>query len=433
MSQLTQAMRQEVGEIDRTVLKLCDGGHLTPKCAVYRILDNNTTAADQQYTLVTKAALKQYEPVIAVMGSLRERDSYEAWCDGHRAIAMLHAIDIDNAEMPPSYHGPPLLVDTSHYTNEVRFLRDPRFSHRQVEANVEARLVWHHQAGLPYVVFVTLQALPAGVELWKRWDVESREVAWRVQMKYAAKRSHCQHHYIAQLQAQALKHNLPVIPPDLLRQRDGDTTKAEEEKTSPLSPSDPRPPSTSEYIPFTWRQSESWTLHHVCAHAIQEATVRENRRLRKKRQLLSESKAQVDLEPLVSPSLTASLQREEDEARRPPFDFALLPDDEVAFAASRCRRMTENDWSGISEDVLQQLHVTYRKNERDATRLMEDVKQARRSGVIGKAAIHRVISTTPPCTLLCASLSPVVRSGGHAVDAACGVYRRLHRTRPYAE
>ena len=431
-TQLTAAMRQEIGEIDRTVLRLCDTGQLSSKVAVFQVLDSNTSAADLQYTLVTKSALKQYEPVLAVMGTLRERESYEAWCGGHRAIAMLHAIDIDPAEMPPSYRGPDLLLDTAHYTNEVRFLRDPRFSHRQVEANVEARLVWHYAAGLPYVVFVTLQALPAGVELWKRWDVESREVAWRVQMKYAAKRSHCQHHYIAQLQHQCRLHSLPLIPPSLLSHRDAADLPADDEKQQLRASHLPSlPAKAGPYIPFTWRQSESWTLHHVCAHAIQEATLRENRRLRKKRRLLSDLKRGVV--PPVDQATAASIRREEDAARLPRYDFALLPEEGVAYAASHCRPLTQNDWSGISDEVLEQLTVKYRQHEREAARLMEDVKAARRSGTVAKAAIHRVISLhhparfyAPPChrSFALVATQPMKRAG--CIGAYVGQVRTLN-------
>ena len=400
-AQLHVAMRKEIGEIDRAVLKLCESGQLSSKCGVYAILDGNTSPADHQYTIVTRHAMKQYEPVIAVIGTLRERDSYEAWCDSHHAIAMLHAIDIDPAEMPPSYTGPDLLLDTAHYTNEVRFLRDPRFSHRSVEANVEARLVWNYAQALPFVVFVTLQAVPAGVELWKRWDVESREVAWRVQMKYAAKRSHCQHHYIGLLQQEMRKHGLPVIPPSLLRHREPAEANAngDDEKNGERPPKPARP---TEYLPFRWRQSESWTLHHVCAHAIQEATTRENRRLKEKRHLLREMKLE-DV-PVVSHAQAAVLRKQEDEARRPQFDFALLPDEEVAYTVKDCRRLTQNDWSGIGEDVFQKLTVQYKQHERVAMRLMEDVKAARRTGRVQKAAIHRIISLhhparfyAPPC------------------------------------
>ena len=394
-TKLTLAMRREVGEVDRTVLRLCSSGQLTSKCGVYHILDNNTTPCDHQYTLVTKQPLLQYEPVIAVIGTLRERESYEAWCDGHHAIAMLHAIDIDPAEMPSWYQGPDLLLDTAHYTNEVRFLRDPRFSHRNVEANVEARLVWHHQLGLPYVVFVTLQAMPAGVELWKRWDVDSREVAWRVQMKYAAKRSHCQHHYIGQLQDAMRKHGLPLIPPRLLKRRE-DRREAEGEAAMKdvEERKEAKVVGAREYIPFSWRQSESWTLHHVCAQAIQEATTRENRRLREKRRLLREM--QTKRLPLVTAAVAASMEQQEDAARKPAYDFALLSDDSIAYAASNCTRRTHNDWSMVGKEVTSELEPKYRQNEREATRLTEDVKLARRTGLVAKAAIHRIISLHHP-------------------------------------
>ena len=444
LSKLHAAMRRETGELDRTVLRLCDTGRLSSKCGVYQILDVNTAASDLQYTVVTKQAVKQYEPVLAVMGALRERRSYEAWCGSSDAIAFLHSIDVHPNEMPASYSGPDLLFDTAHFTNEVRFLRDPRFSHRSVEANVEARLVWHQAAGLPYVVFVTLAAMPAGVELWKRWDVGSRQVAWRVQMKYAAKRSHCQWFYIGLLQDELRRRGLSTLPTALLRKRDahsssnkaepgasqpaveeskvgdeGKESRAEDE--SKQGQREEKQPSSlpqqgqaggaaggaaagrewldSVYIPFTWRESNSWTLHHVCAHALQEATTKENRRLRQQSRLLRLLRS--GCIRTVSPQQAAETRRELDAARLPQYDFALLEREDAAFEESGCHRLTRNDWGGVEAQpaVMQQVADKYHKHEKEAYRLTEDVKACRRSGLVPKARIHRIVSLHHPARL----------------------------------
>lgn len=82
-SQLQTAMRREAGEIDRTVLRLCESGQLTSKVGLYRVIDHNHTASDKQFTLVTKQPMKQYEPICAVIGTLREHHAYRKLSTTH--------------------------------------------------------------------------------------------------------------------------------------------------------------------------------------------------------------------------------------------------------------------------------------------------------------------------------------------------------------
>ena len=47
VGQLQTAMHNETGEIDRTVLRLCETGQLSSKVGLYRMLDHNHSAGGQ--------------------------------------------------------------------------------------------------------------------------------------------------------------------------------------------------------------------------------------------------------------------------------------------------------------------------------------------------------------------------------------------------
>ena len=460
LADVQSCLRKETGEIDRTVLRLCETGQLSSKVGLYRILDHNHSVDDKQFTLVTKQPVKQYEPICAVIGTLREHHAYRKLVGGSSAVAMLWAVIIDKSEMPPHYSGPELLVDTAHYSNESRFLRDPTFAHRDVQPNVEARLVWNQKEQSIYVVYVTLQAMPAGVELWKRWDVKSRELVWEYQMRYAARRSHCQWHLIGLMQKTLRDNGLDPRPTQLLtskpRQDEHEETDEERKQRGGKQPLDgsriaiddverkdePQQPrvgeSTSqsfpaateaadekrnEYIPFTWHESLSWTLHHACAHAVQEATTKENRRLRRQLHLIRQ--LQHDDSLTVPAWQAAGLAAEEEAARLPAYDFEYLADDSVAFEAAECERITQNDWSGVDDEARREVEAAYKKNAREANRLNGDVKAARASGRVSRAAIHRLISLHHPARLYAPPNQPsfaLVATAAMRKEACVGAY-----------
>ena len=463
--QLQSAMRHETGEIDRTVLRLCETGQLSSRVGLYRIMDHNHSAADMQFTLVTKQPVKQYEPICAVIGTLREHHAYRKLVGGGRTVAMLWAVIVDQTEMPPHYTGPELLLDTAHYSNESRFLRDPTFAHRDVQPNVEARLVWNQKQQSINVVYVTLQAMPAGVELWKRWDRRSRELVWECQMKYAARRSHCQWHYIGLLQRLLRDNGLDTRPTQLLQRKRAEAEEQEQQVegkecggdkplveqavagiklqrtdeqqqlvgeptqqpslASPSMPHDKR----NEHIPFSWHESRSWTLHHACAHAVQEATLKEYKRLRRQLHLVRQLRREGS--PHFPAGQVTTLSAEEEAARLPAYDFEYLADDSVAFKAAKCERITQNDWSSVDDEARKTVEVAYRKNARDANRLNGDVKAARASGVAGRAAIHRVISLHHPARLYSPPNQPcfaLVATATMRKEACVGAYVGRVRT-----
>ena len=458
-AQLSAAMRSETGEIDRTVLRLCETGQLSSKVGLYRVIDDNHSAASKQFTLVTKQPVKLYEPICAVIGTLREHHAYRKYVGGSHTVAMLWAVILDQSEMPPQYRGPELLLDTAHYSNESRFLRDPTFAHRNVQPNVEARLVWNQQQQSINVVYVTLQAMPAGVELWKRWDKKSRELVWECQMRYAARRSHCQWHYIGRLQRLLRDNGLDTRPAQLLQKTEtsalskeqvegkrergtgepqGGTSKDREEVrgedvqaqsvVEPLGePSfgsaDVADNACHERIPFNWQESRSWTLHQTCAYAVQEATTKENKRLRRQLHLFRQLRR--DISVSIPARQAALLTAEEEAARQPAYDFEYLADDSVAFAAAECERITQNDWSAVEANTMLDVEAAYKKEAGDANRLKGDVKEARASGAVSRAAIHRVISLHHPARLYSPPCQPsfaLVATAAMRKEACVGAY-----------
>jgi len=218
--QIETAMKSVTGEVDSKVLSLCDSGAIH-KCRLYRTDRFN-------YTLISTSAILSGEPIGAWMGTLRERASFDQRVGMESSLAHMWAFDMPAADLPKSYTGPDLVLDTSEYCNEFHFLRDPKWSARGnfVKANVAGRLVWksisnshtgsrsanRHRPLMPHIVLVALRRIEAHEELFLEWGPKCLKALWAAQLTALAKHSHRCHARLRMLQQAARHAGIDVLP-----------------------------------------------------------------------------------------------------------------------------------------------------------------------------------------------------------------------------
>jgi len=165
---LKRCMQNEKGEKSRSVLEMCDTG-LARNCALFQ-----TDPSDPNSIRMLTTRWVSDRSVLGIyMGTLRERTTFEAMY-GSRTEANCHSYEIAPKDLPPSYHGETLILETNTHANEARFIRDARWDDLEISANVQCRVVWNAAKCLPYIALVALCDIDRHSEVFIDWG----ELAW---------------------------------------------------------------------------------------------------------------------------------------------------------------------------------------------------------------------------------------------------------------
>ena len=172
---------QERGEKNRAVLNLCDSGE-TVKCALFQSEPGNSDSI----RVVSTCFIKSGEPLGMYMGTLRELRSFEKMY-GSRPEQNASSYEIAPSNLPDSYTGPSLILETTTHGNEGRFIRDARWDDLEISPNVQCRVCWNHAKGLPYLALVALADIEEGCELFVEWGLEAWSAHARARLhKYSS-------------------------------------------------------------------------------------------------------------------------------------------------------------------------------------------------------------------------------------------------------
>jgi hypothetical protein len=186
----------ERGEIDRTVLSLCDNGD-TRACALFQ----SEKGTAESIRVVSTRFIKDGECLCVYMGTLREVDSVPESSMGRGVSRNGDAFyEISREVLPADYTGKNLILETNTHGNEARFFRDARWDELEISPNVECRVGWNHAMGLPFLALVALADIEKHRELFVDWGEDAWSLHARSHLHRSAHKSWRMHERMLQIQ-----------------------------------------------------------------------------------------------------------------------------------------------------------------------------------------------------------------------------------------